>query len=87
LKRAKGTDSQTIFDTEMEAIINFHRVTPPRENTPGIPTVGNQNPRPIPPTRPRATAAPTILTSDSTISNTTPLFYNASEAIPLVTES
>jgi hypothetical protein len=58
LKRAKGTDAQTIFDNEMEAIRNFHIVTPPRENTPGILTVGNQNPPPIPPTRPGATAPP-----------------------------
>jgi hypothetical protein len=58
LKRAKGTDAQTIFDTEMEAIRNFHIITPSGENTPGIPTVGNQNPPPIPPTRPSATAPP-----------------------------
>jgi hypothetical protein len=58
LKRAKGTDAQTIFDTEMEAIRNFHIITPPWENTPGIPIVGNQNPPPIPPTRPGATAPP-----------------------------
>jgi hypothetical protein len=43
LKRAKGTDAQTIFDTEMKAIRNFHIVIPPRDNTPGIPTLGNQN--------------------------------------------
>jgi hypothetical protein len=61
LKRDKGTDAQTIFDTEMEAIRNLHIVTPPRENTPGIPTVGNQNPPPIQPTRPGATAPPNII--------------------------
>jgi hypothetical protein len=55
-KRAKGTDTQTIFDTQMEAIRNFHIVIPPRDNTPGIPMVGNQNHPPIPPTRPGATA-------------------------------
>jgi hypothetical protein len=44
LKQAKGTDAQTIFDIEMEAIRNFHIVIPHRENTPGIPTLGNQNP-------------------------------------------
>jgi hypothetical protein len=58
LKRAKGTDAQTIFDTEMVAIRNFHIVTPPRENTPGIPIVGNQNSPPIPPARPGTTAPP-----------------------------
>jgi hypothetical protein len=58
LKRAKGTGTQKIFDTEMEAIRNFHIVTPPRQNTPGIPTVGTQNPPPIPPTRAGATASP-----------------------------
>jgi hypothetical protein len=42
----------------MEAIRSFHIVTPPRENTPGIHPVGNQNPLPIPPTRPGATAPP-----------------------------
>jgi hypothetical protein len=52
LKRAKGTGAQTIFDTEMESIRNFHIVTPPGENTPGLPKVGNPNPPPIPPTRP-----------------------------------
>jgi hypothetical protein len=30
LKRAKGTDAQTKFDTEIEAIRNFHIITPPR---------------------------------------------------------
>jgi hypothetical protein len=29
LKRAKGTDAQTMFDSEMEAIRNFYIVTPP----------------------------------------------------------
>jgi hypothetical protein len=58
LKRAKGTDAQTIFDTEMDAKRNFHIITPPRENIPDILTVGNQNPRPILPTRPGATALP-----------------------------
>jgi hypothetical protein len=58
LTRAKGTYAQTIFDTEMEAIRNFHIITPPRENIPGIPTVGNQYPPPIPPTRSGATAPP-----------------------------
>jgi hypothetical protein len=47
---AKGTDAQTIFDTEMEAIRNLQIVPPPQENTPGILTVGKQNPPPIPPT-------------------------------------
>jgi hypothetical protein len=56
LNPAKGTDAQTIFDTEMEAIRYIHIVTPPRENTPGIMMVGNQNPSPIPPIRPGATA-------------------------------
>jgi hypothetical protein len=58
LKRAKGTDPQTIFDTEMELIRNLHIVTPPRENIPGIPMVGNQTLPPIPLTRPSATAPP-----------------------------
>jgi hypothetical protein len=57
LKRAKGTDAQTIFDTEREAISNFHIVTALRENPPGIPTAENQTPPPIPPTRP-STIAP-----------------------------
>jgi hypothetical protein len=56
LKRAKYTDRQTIFDTEIEAIRNFHIITPPREKSLGIQMVGNQNPPPIPPTRPGATA-------------------------------
>jgi hypothetical protein len=42
----------------MEALRNFHIVTPHRENTPGFPTLGNQNPPPIPPTRPGATVPP-----------------------------
>jgi hypothetical protein len=58
LNRAKGTDAQIIFDTEMEAMINFHIFTPPRENTPGIPRVGNQTPPPITPPRPGAIAPP-----------------------------
>jgi hypothetical protein len=56
LKPAKGIDALTIFDTEMEAIRNFHIIIPRRENTPGIPTIRNQNPPPVPPTRPVATA-------------------------------
>jgi hypothetical protein len=51
-----GTDSQTIFDTEVETIRKFHIVTRPQENTPGISTVGTQNPPPIPRPRPGATA-------------------------------
>jgi hypothetical protein len=58
LKQAKGTDAQTIFDTEIDAIRNFHIVTPPRQNTPGIPTVENQHPPPIAPTSPGPTAPP-----------------------------
>jgi hypothetical protein len=58
LKRAKGTDAHTIFDTEMEAIRHFHIITSRGENKLGILTVGNQNPPPIPPTRPGATAFP-----------------------------
>jgi hypothetical protein len=55
LKRAKGTDANTIFDTEIESIRHFHIVTPLRGYTPGIPPVRKQNPPPIP--RPGATAA------------------------------
>jgi hypothetical protein len=61
LTRAKGTDAQTIIDTEMEAIRNFHIVTPPRDNRPGISTVGNQNPPPIAPRRPGTTAPTNII--------------------------
>jgi hypothetical protein len=58
LKRAKSTDAQIIFDTEMEAIRHFQILTPPQENTLGILTIGNQNPPLIPPTRPGTTAPP-----------------------------
>jgi hypothetical protein len=58
LKRAKGPNAQTIFDTETEAIRNIHIITPPRENTLDILTVGNQNPLTMPPSRPGATAPP-----------------------------
>jgi hypothetical protein len=56
LKQDKGTDAQTLFDTEIEPIRHFHIITPPCEYTPGITTVGNQNLRPILPTRPGGTA-------------------------------
>jgi hypothetical protein len=58
LKQAKSIDAQTEFDTEMEAMRNFHIVTPPREITPGILTLGNQIPPSISPTRPCAIAPP-----------------------------
>jgi hypothetical protein len=58
LKRAKGTDTQTIFETEMEAIRNFHTATPPRGVTPDIPGGGNQNPPPPAPPKTGATVPP-----------------------------
>jgi hypothetical protein len=54
LRKAKSSDAQTIFDTEMEAIRNFHIHTPSREAIPEIPeyafteTGGNNNPPPPP---------------------------------------
>jgi hypothetical protein len=37
LRKAKSSDTETIFDTEMEAIRNFHIHTPSREAMPEIP--------------------------------------------------
>jgi hypothetical protein len=54
LRKAKSSDAQTIFDTEMEAIRNFHILTPSREAMPENPdqaipeTGGNNNPPPPP---------------------------------------
>jgi hypothetical protein len=42
----------------MEAIRNVQIITPTRKNIQGIPTVGNQNRPPIPPTRSGATSPP-----------------------------
>jgi hypothetical protein len=58
LKQAKGSGTQTIFNTDMEAIGNFYIIKPPREHTPGILIVGNYNPPPIQYTRSCATAPP-----------------------------
>jgi hypothetical protein len=54
LRKAKSSDAQTIFDTEMAAIQNFHIHTPSREATPenpeqAIPETGGNNNRPPPP--------------------------------------
>jgi hypothetical protein len=52
LRKAEGSDAQTIFDTEMEAIRNFHIHTPSREAMPAnleqavLETEGNNNPPP-----------------------------------------
>jgi hypothetical protein len=71
----------------MEAIRNFHNITPPRENIPGIPLVETQISPSIPPTRPCVTAPYNNINKRSTISNTTSILNNALEAMRLVTES
>jgi hypothetical protein len=48
LRKAKSSDTQTIFDTEIEAIRNFHIHTPPRKAIPEdrqqvIPETGGNN--------------------------------------------
>jgi hypothetical protein len=58
LKRAKGTAAQTIFDPEMEAIMNFHIVTPLPERIPGISTVSTQNGQRLAPTGPSGITPP-----------------------------
>jgi hypothetical protein len=86
LNRANGTDVQTIFDTKMEAIRNFHIITPLRENMQDIPTGGNHYPLPFLPTRPGAIAPPNN-TNKGFHYLDTPIFYNTLELTSLVTES
>jgi hypothetical protein len=54
LEKKKGSDAQTIFDTEIDAIRNFHIHTPSRDATPAIPETGGNN-NPPPPLPPRNT--------------------------------
>jgi hypothetical protein len=61
LKRAQGTDTETIFATELGSIRNFRIITPPRKHTLGSLTGGIQNPPTIMPTGPGSTALRKII--------------------------